>query len=87
MKTKSILRFLLLIGFIVLQLIIQSCSLLERPGAEKKNQKIERDLQREADKEYQQAQKQHLERQSDATRTMMKKMERKNKKWLKSKNR
>jgi Flp pilus assembly protein TadB len=85
MKANFIIRFLGLFGFIVLVMTMQSCSLLERPGAVKKNQKIERELQRQADKEYEQAQRQHLKMQSDATRKMMKKMERKNKKWLKSK--
>jgi hypothetical protein len=78
-----VLFLLLLLGLIVLQ----SCSLLERPSATKKHEKIEQELQKQANKEYMEARELHLDRQSEATKKMMKKMERKNKKWLKSKKR
>jgi len=76
-----------LLFFVGLLFVFQACSLLERPSATKKNERIEQKLQQEAQKEYKKAQKQHLERQSEAAKKMMKSMERKNKKWLKTKKR
>ncbi len=87
MKNRCVKHLKFLLFFIVLQSFSQACSLLERPSATKRNEKVERKLQREAEKEYKQVQKQHIELQSDAARKMMKSMDRKNKKWLKRKKR
>lgn len=83
MHQKLVLWFSLIL---LSALLLTSCGMFESRGV-KAHEKLERKLEKQADKAYKKDVNAHYKSQSKAAQQMMKKMERKNKQWKKIKKR